>query len=282
MTCPNRDGTKDTRGCIFCSAGGSGDFAVSGSCSIREQIRRGRLLLSGKYAGRRFIAYYQAFSNTYAPKDRLLSLYTQALSQPEIAGISVATRPDCISPGVLAVLDTCMRQFPDKFIWIELGLQTCHEKTADYIRRCYPNSVFEKAMADLTAHHIPVIVHVILGLPGETPQDMYETIQYINRFHPFGVKLQLLHVLKHTDLAADYLSGQFRVLTKEEYIQIAAHCLELLSPEIIIHRITGDGPKNLLLAPAWSTDKKGVLNALHHYLKEQNIIQGSCLCEKSH
>lgn len=280
MTCPNRDGTKDTRGCIFCSAGGSGDFAVPGSISIREQIEQGRLLLSGKHTGNRFIAYFQAFTNTYASADKLLSLYSEALSQPDIAGISIATRPDCISADVLHVLDICQENFPDKFIWIELGLQTCHEKTALYIRRCYENSVFETAMHELHEHHIPVIVHTILGLPHETEMDMYETINYVNRFHPFGIKLQLLHVLKHTDLAKDYETGQFTVLSQADYIRIVAHCLELLSPKIIVHRITGDGPKKLLLAPLWSANKKGVLNALHHYLKEQNIIQGSCYHEQ--
>ncbi len=280
MTCPNRDGTKDTRGCIFCSAGGSGDFAVSDLLPIREQIAQGRLLLSKKYTGSRFIAYYQAFTNTYAPADRLLSLYREALSQPDIAGISIATRPDCLSQEVLDVLTVCRSEYPDKFIWIELGLQTCHEKSISYIRRSYPNSIFERAMQDLKALSIPVIVHVILGLPGETDADMFETIRYVNRFHPFGIKLQLLHVLEHTDLANDYHAGHFEVLSKDDYIRIVAHCIELLSPDIVIHRITGDGPKKLLIAPLWSADKKGVLNALHHYMKEYNIIQGSCYHEQ--
>ena len=280
MTCPNRDGTKDTRGCIFCSAGGSGDFAVSDLLPVKEQIAQGRHLLSGKHTGRRFIAYYQAFTNTYAPPDRLLKLYRDALSQPQIAGISIATRPDCISADVLHVLATCRLEYPDKFLWIELGLQTCHEKSIRYIRRCYPNSVFEKAMQDLKALSVPVIVHVILGLPGETEEDMYETIRYVNRFHPFGIKLQLLHVLTGTDLAEDYLSGRFEVLEREDYFRIVSHCLELLHPDIVVHRLTGDGPKKLLIAPLWSADKKGVLNALNHYLDENHILQGSCYHEQ--
>lgn len=279
MTCPNRDGTKGTRGCIFCSEGGSGDFAVSATLPICEQIAQGRLLLSGKRTGSRFIAYYQAFTNTYAAPDRLLLLYREALSQPDIAGISIATRPDCLSEDVLQVLTTCRLEFPDKFIWIELGLQTCHEKSIDYIRRGYPNRVFEQAMQDLKTLSIPVIVHVILGLPGECEEDMYETVRYVNRFHPFGIKLQLLHVLEHTDLANDYRSGRFDTLSKDAYLRIVSHCVELLSPDIVIHRITGDGPKKLLIAPLWSSDKKGVLNALHHYMKEHNIIQGSCYHE---
>ena len=280
MTCPNRDGTKDTRGCIFCSEGGSGDFAVSGLLPIQDQIAKGRRLLSGKHTGSRFIAYYQAFTNTYAPADRLLTLYREALSQPDIAGISIATRPDWISPDVLKVLATCQREYPDKFLWIELGLQTCHEKSIRYIRRCYPNSVFEEAMKQLHDLSVPVIVHVILGLPEETDEDMYETIRYVNRFHPFGIKLQLLHVLEHTDLAKDYRAGRFEVLTMEEYFRIVSHCLELLDPKTVVHRITGDGPKKLLLAPLWSADKKGVLNALRRYLDEHHIIQGSCYHEQ--
>lgn len=280
MTCPNRDGTKDTRGCIFCSEGGSGDFAVSGLLPIQDQIAKGRRLLSGKHTGNRFIAYYQAFTNTYAPADRLLTLYREALSQPDIAGISIATRPDCISPDVLKVLATCQREYPDKFLWIELGLQTCHEKSIRYIRRCYPNSDFEEAMKQLHKLSVPVIVHVILGLPEETDEDMYETIRYVNRFHPFGIKLQLLHVLEHTDLAKDYRAGRFEVLTMEEYFRIVSHCLELLDPKTVVHRITGDGPKKLLLAPLWSADKKGVLNALRRYLDEHHIIQGSCYHEQ--
>lgn len=275
MTCPNRDGTKDTRGCIFCSAGGSGDFAVSDLLPIKEQIVQGRHLLSGKHTGCRYIAYYQAFTNTYAPADRLLSLYRDALSQPDIAGISIATRPDCLSEEVLDVLAMCRQEFPDKFLWIELGLQTCHEKSIRYIRRCYPNSVFEKAMQDLHTLSVPVIIHVILGLPGETEDDMYETIRYVNLFHPFGIKLQLLHVLAGTDLAKDYTAGYFKVLERDDYFRIVSHCLELLDPSIVVHRITGDGPKKLLIAPLWSADKKGVLNAFRHYLNEHHIIQGS-------
>ncbi len=276
MTCPNRDGTKGTRGCIFCSAGGSGDFAVPPGLPIREQIAQGKLLLSAKHTGRRFIAYYQAFTNTYASPDRLLFLYQEALAQPDIAGISIATRPDCLSDEVLHVLTLCQNKYPDKFIWVELGLQTCHKKSIDYIRRGYENSVFEQAMQNLKALSIPVIVHVILGLPNESEEDMYETIHYVNLFHPFGIKLQLLHVLEHTDLASAYRNGFFNVLSKETYLRIVSHCLELLSPDTVIHRITGDGPKKLLIAPLWSTNKKSVLNALHQYMKEHNIIQGSC------
>lgn len=275
MTCPNRDGTLDTRGCIFCSAGGSGGFAVCGALSVREQIEQGRQLLSGKHTGSRYIAYYQAFTNTYDRPEELRVRYLEALSQSDIAGISIATRPDCLGEEVLAVLTECRDAYPDKFVWVELGLQTAKEESIRYIRRGYDNAVFEQAMNDLHRLHLPVIVHVILGLPGETPEDMYTTINYVNHFHPFGIKLQLLHVLEGTDLAEDYRKGLFQTLDKEAYIRIVAHCLELLSPNIVIHRLTGDGPKRLLLAPAWSADKKGVLNALHRYLNEHHITQGS-------
>ena len=180
FTCPNRDGTLDRRGCIFCSAGGSGDFAVKTHSSIDTQIAEGLSLFRAKKAGKRFIAYFQAYTNTYAPVSYLKKIYTQALDHPDIAGISIATRPDCISDECIELLVTLNIQHPDKFIWIELGLQTMHECTADFIRRGYPLSVFETAMSQLHKHNIPVIIHVILGLPGENDEMQYETIQYLN------------------------------------------------------------------------------------------------------
>ncbi len=294
FTCPNRDGTLDTRGCIFCSAGGSGDFAVkmfdkkdmmqvhaasydtASVKSVTEQIQEGLSLFKVKQVGTRFIAYFQAYTNTYAPVEHLCNLYTQALSHPDIAGISIATRPDCLPKECLDLLAELQAQFPYKFIWVELGLQTMHETTAEFIRRGYPLSVFKKAMDELTKRNIPVIVHVILGLPGETPDMQYATISYLNRLHPFGIKLQLLHILKGTDLADYYIDSvdDFKALDKQEYLDLLIGCIERLSPDIVIHRVTGDGPKDLLIAPTWSLNKRDVLNSLHKQMREQNAFQG--------
>lgn len=275
MSCPNRDGTQDTRGCIFCSAGGSGDFAVS--CqgkSIEDQIQDGIALFHGKQVGNHFIAYFQAFTNTYAPVSYLEQVYRNALAYPDVCGISIATRPDCLSDEVLQLLAKLQTEYTDKFIWIELGLQTIHEDTAAFIRRGYLLSCFEDAMTRLREIHIPVIVHVILGLPGEDREMMLQTISYLNKVHPFGIKLQLLHVLKGTDLAEHYFAGEFEVLTKESYLSLVADCLTHLDPQIVIHRVTGDGPKRLLIAPLWSADKRDVLNSLHQHMKLTDASQG--------
>ncbi len=277
FTCPNRDGTLGHRGCIFCSAGGSGDFAVKTKTkSISMQLEEGLTLFKGKKIGTRFIAYFQAFTNTYAPVSYLRQVYTPALSHPDIAGISIATRPDCISEECLLLLSELKKQYPDKFIWVELGLQTIHESTAEFIRRGYPLPVFEQAMTKLTAHNIPVIVHVILGLPHESESMQYETINHLNKWKPFGIKLQLLHILKGTDLADYYLepANHFEALTQENYISLLIGCIERLSPDIVIHRVTGDGPKDLLIAPAWSLNKRNVLNTLHGQMRALNSYQG--------
>lgn len=291
FTCPNRDGTLGQGGCIFCSAGGSGDFAARTTpASIREQLLAGRQLFSEKNTGSRLIAYFQAYTGTYAPVSYLQDMYTAALSLPEVAGISIATRPDCLGADVLELLTELKKHYPEKFIWIELGLQTIHEDTASFVGRGYPLPVFEEAMTALTGRNIPVIVHVILGLPGETPDMMYETVRYLNHIpdirgtsyaalHPFGVKLQLLHILQNTALADMYLENRiagFSVLSQAEYTDILIHCLELLRPDIVIHRLTGDGPKNLLIAPLWSLNKRNVLNTLHKTMKQRHTYQGRC------
>lgn len=275
MSCPNRDGTLDTRGCIFCSRGGSGDFAVDilGK-SMEEQIAEGISNFGNKSIGQDLIAYFQAYTKTYAPLPYLEEVYRSALDHPDICGISIATRPDCLGPEVLALLSRLKEEYRDKFLWVELGLQTIHEETASYIRRGYPLSCFEKACADLRTLQIPSIVHTILGLPGESDTQVLQTINYLNRISPFGIKLQLLHVLADTDLAEDYVAGKFEVLTLDAYLNLVISCLAHLSPEIVIHRVTGDGPKDLLIAPKWSLDKRGVLNALHHRMKKQGICQG--------
>ncbi|MBE5875072.1 MAG: TIGR01212 family radical SAM protein [Lachnospiraceae bacterium] len=281
MTCPNRDGTLDTRGCIFCSAGGSGDFAVptSADChkafsDIHAQLEAGKKLFGDKKIGEHYIAYFQAYTNTYAPLSYLEEIYFAALSTPEVCGISIATRPDCLPDDVLALFKSLRRRFPEKFIWVELGLQTIHEETAHYIRRGYELPVFEQAVTRLQALDIPVITHVILGLPGETPDMVRETIRYLNTLPIWGIKLQLLHVLKDTDLATDYLAGKFATLEKDEYLTLLIHCIELLRPDIVIHRVTGDGPKNLLIAPTWSLNKRDVLNSLHQRMRQLNTYQG--------
>lgn len=279
MTCPNRDGSKGTRGCIFCSAGGSGEFAVSTSGrSVAEQLSEGESLLSRKVTlppdTPCVIAYFQAYSNTYAPVEYLEQIFSQTLSFPRVCGISVATRPDCLPDEVLALLSSLKERFPGKFIWIELGLQTIHESTARFIRRGYDLDCFEKAFAGLRLLDIPVILHTILGLPGESRAQILETISYVDRLRPFGVKLQLLHVLRGTDLAGHYAEKEFEVPEMEEYLELTADCLERLSPEIVIHRVTGDGPRNILIAPLWSTDKRAVLNGLHKKLRERGSIQG--------
>ena len=276
FTCPNRDGTLGVGGCIFCSGAGSGDYstAISAHTSISGQIKAGLAQMGSKQTGSKFVAYFQAFTGTYGPIDKLYRLYTEALNAPEILGISIATRPDCLGKEVLTLLSDLKESYPDKFIWIELGLQTIHEDTARYIRRGYELSVFTEAVANLHRLQIPFIIHVILGLPGETKDMVLETMDYVNSTRPFGVKLQLLHILKGTDLAYDYEKGYFEALTKDAYFSLLGACIARLHPDIVLHRVTGDGPKSLLIAPLWSANKRDVLNSLHHYLKNHHIHQG--------
>lgn len=282
MSCPNRDGTLGTRGCIFCSEGGSGDFAADVSLSVTEQIESQIALLSAKRPIQKYIAYFQAYTNTYAPVEYLRKIFKEAMSHPGIVALSVGTRPDCLGEEVLELLEELNRIKP---VWIELGLQTIHEKTAQYIRRGYRLSCFDQAVENLRRRNIEVIVHTILGLPGESREDILETMRYLNQKDIQGIKLQLLHVLKGTDLAYDYLAGRFRVYEREEYLALLIECLENLDPEIVIHRITGDGPKDLLIAPLWASRKREVLNLLHHQMKEQNSYQGKSLkvpdCERA-
>lgn len=272
MTCPNRDGKLDSKGCIFCSAGASGEFAVSGT--LAEQIEKGKEQIQNKYSGCGLIAYFQSYTNTYAPTPYLTELFTEALEHEEVVGISIATRPDCLDEDVIDLLSRLSTSYPDKFIWVELGLQTIHEKTATYIRRHYPLSTFEKAVRDLNSIRIPFIVHTILGLPGETKEDFLKTIDYLNSIKPFGIKLQLLHVLKNTDLAIDYEKGLFEILSQEEYTDWLICGIEKLSPDIVLHRVTGDGNKEDLIAPLWSINKKNVMNTFNKTLKEKNTWQG--------
>ena len=264
FTCPNRDGTIDTRGCIFCSAGGSGEFAGDPQKSITEQIEDGKARVSAKIKDGKYIAYFQAYTNTYGPVERLRTLYEEAIHHPEVCAISVATRPDCLPEDMLDLLSELNRIKP---VWVELGLQTIHERSAAYIRRGYPLSVYEEAVNNLRERGLEVITHVILGLPGETAQDMKETVSYVCKSGATGIKLQLLHILRGTDLEKEYEQGKVKVMTEDEYVCLLAELIRMIPPTIVIHRLTGDGSKKELIAPLWSADKKHVLNRIRKELR---------------
>ncbi|MBQ6468980.1 MAG: TIGR01212 family radical SAM protein [Lachnospiraceae bacterium] len=266
FTCPNRDGTAGWGGCTFCSGSGAGDFAEDAALSVTEQIERGKNRVAGKMPkqGGKYIAYFQAFTNTYAPVERLRKLFTEAIRHPDIVILSVATRPDCLPPEVIDLLAELNRIKP---VWVELGLQTIHEETARQIRRGYELPVYEKAVADLKEEGIYTITHVILGLPGETREQMLETAAYVGKSGVQGIKLQLLHVLEGTDLAEEYRRGEFDTLSMEEYVSIVRESAALLPEDVAIHRLTGDGNRRTLIAPLWSLDKKRVLNALRDALQ---------------
>ena len=259
FTCPNRDGTIDTSGCIFCSEGGSGEFAGDKKKSITEQIEEGKKRVEKKNRGGKYIAYFQAYTGTYAPYERLKSLYSEAISHPDIVALSVATRPDCLPDETVELLAEQNRIKP---VWVELGLQTIHEKTAKYIRRGYDLSVYNDAVKKLKKAGIEVITHMIIGLPGESVEDMLATVKYICDTGADGIKLQLLHILKGTDLEKEYLAGNIKVLTEDRYIEILKQCVRVIPDDVVIHRLTGDGDKRILVAPLWSGDKKHVMNRI--------------------
>ena len=273
FTCPNRDGKCGTRGCIFCS-GGSGDFSIPVGTDPDEAFERAKALVAGKSACGLYIAYYQSYTGTYAPLPRLRELYTRTVKREDVAVLDIATRPDCLGEEVIALLKELNEVKP---VWVELGLQTVHSKMAEYIRRGYPLEVYDDAVQRLKAAGLTVITHMILGLPGETAEMMAETAGHIGRAGSDGIKLQLLHVLKGTDLAADYEAEGFRCLTMEEYISALEKCLLHLPENVVIHRLTGDGAKRDLIAPLWSADKKRVLNAIHAALERDDIVQGRLL-----
>ncbi len=261
FTCPNRDGTLNSRGCIFCSAGGSGDFAEDPGLSVTDQIEAGKRRVAGKVRNGKYIAYFQAYTGTYAPVKRLRALFEEALAHRDIVALSVATRPDCLPEDVLDLLEELNHIKP---VWVELGLQTIHERTAEYIRRGYPLSVYDSAVKALRERGLEVITHVILGLPGETVEDMVATVRYVCASKATGIKLQLLHILKGTDLAKEYAEGRVHVLSEDEYIEILKRCVKVIPEDIVIHRLTGDGDKKLLIAPLWSGDKKHVWNRINN------------------
>lgn len=297
MTCPNRDGTLGERGCIFCSAGGSGDFAAPMNETVTKQIDTAiEGIKKAKTVGNKFIAYFQSYTNTYASVEYLRKIFTEAIMHPQIVALSIGTRPDCLGEEVIALLEELNQIKP---VWVELGLQTIHEKTAKFIRRGYSLEVFEEAVVNLNRIGVDVIVHVILGLPFESQKDIFATIRYLSGYSKSlfesniaadtepknkqigwiqGIKLQLLHILSGTDLA-DYQT-EFSVLSLDEYVDLVLDCIELLPQDIVIHRITGDGPKKLLLAPLWSASKKNVMNTIHKTMKERDSWQGKEFLQK--
>lgn len=264
FTCPNRDGTLGTRGCIFCSRGGSGEFAESKEKSVTQQIDDGKKRVEKKIKDGKYIAYFQAFTNTYAPVCKLKSLYTEAINHPDIVALSIGTRPDCLGDDVLELLDEMNKIKP---VFIELGLQTIHENTAQYIRRGYPLEVYDKAVDDLHKIGINVVTHLIIGLPGESEQDILQSVEYVCQ-KTDGIKLQLLHILEGTDLADEYRECKVDILSLEEYTSIIKHCVEIIPDNVVIHRLTGDGAKKDLIAPLWSADKKHVLNTINKALND--------------
>lgn len=264
-TCPNRDGTAGTGGCIFCSAKGSGDFSESADMDIYAQIEAGKKRIQKKTDCRHFIAYFQSFTNTYGDLDVLGKKFLTAINHPDIAVLSIATRPDCLSDDVMIMLSKLNEIIP---VWVELGLQTVHAHTAKLINRCYDLSVYDDAVKRLKETNIHIITHMILGLPGETVEDMIETASYIGKSGVDGIKFQLLHVLQDTALADMYKQGLCKTMTMEEYADALILCLKAVPQNLIIHRLTGDGPKRLLIAPLWSADKKRVINYIHRRISE--------------
>lgn len=273
MSCPNRDGTCGTRGCIFCSDTGSGEFTPDKHLSIDKQIEIGKRLVEHKTSSQRFIAYFQAFSNTYAPIEYLRKLFFSVIQREDIAVLSIATRPDCIGKEVLELLKELNKIKP---VWVELGLQTCNEKTAEFIRRGYPNSVYEEAVYNLKSIGCKVITHVIFGLPYESKDDMLKTAAYAGNLSD-GLKFHNLYIVKNTDLATIYENQPFHILTMDEYIDILCSSLRLIPKQTVVHRLTGDGDKKTLIAPLWTVNKKKVLREIENALTDRNIIQGENL-----
>ena len=274
MSCPNRDGTVGTGGCTFCSQGGSGEFAVgrTGYPDVWEQIEQAKTRVHRKISGEgKYIAYFQSYTNTYAPVDYLRTLFERAITHPDIVALSVGTRPDCLGDGVVALLKELNRQKP---VWVELGLQTIHEKTAERIHRGYRLEVFEDAYRRLKEAGLTVVVHVILGLPGETKEEMLETVDYLGKIPVDGIKLQLLHILKGSQMAAEYEKNPFSLMELEEYLDLILTCVARLPQSVVIHRLSGDGAKTLLIGPAWSANKKLVLNRMMQKFRENGIFQG--------
>lgn len=272
FTCPNRDGTLSYGGCIFCSEKGSGDFAGDRSLDIEKQFEVSRQKMNKKWKDGKYIAYFQAFTNTYAPLEYLQKIFTKASNLTDVVGIFIATRPDCITEDIAKFLGELNKKI---YVCIELGFQTSKGESIKLINRCYENEVFEDCVKMLNKYNIDIIVHTILGLPYESKQDMLNTVKYVSKFNISGIKLQLLHIIKDTALHKLYIKKPFKTLTLEEYVDIVVSCIENLPPNIVIHRITGDGDKNTLVEPKWSLNKKVVLNSINKELNIRDTYQGA-------
>lgn len=275
FTCPNRDGTLATTGCIFCSNHGSGDFTPSSTLSLKEQLKEGKKLLQQKHTNGKYIAYFQAYTNTYGTVDRLQNLYYSVLEDPDIVGISIGTRPDCIDDKILSLL-TKLNTCTD--LYIELGLQTIHPTSIDFIRRHYANEVYENTVKKLIANHIKVIPHLIIGLPKEEKSDIIDTVRYVSKLPIHGIKFHMLYIMKNTDLAKVVHK---ETLTLEAYADIITDCIAELPKDIVIHRITGDPPKDDILYPLWTTNKQQVLNTINKTLADKNLWQGALYYDRS-
>lgn len=271
FTCPNRDGTIGSRGCLFCSDEGSGEFAGPKELSITEQIDQQKEMLSRKWKTKKFIAYFQNYTNTYSDIDDLRNKYEEAYKSEGVVGLAIATRPDCLSDDVIDLLDKINKE---TFLWVELGLQTIHEKTAKLIRRGYNLDTFNNAVEKLRSKNIRIVVHLIIGLPNETKEEIIETAKYISKLKPYGAKLHLLHILSDSDLYSYYKRNPFKILTEEEYTEIICDILEVLDSSIVIHRLTGDGHKDKLITPKWSLNKLKVLSGIDKELKRRDSYQG--------
>lgn len=271
FTCPNRDGKIGENGCIFCSERGSGDFNSGSFKSIKDQIDEQKNFMSKKWVSSTYIAYFQNFTNTYDTVENLRIKYNQALDNPNIKGIAIATRPDCINEEIVTILDELNNR---SFLWVELGLQTVHEKSASFLRRGYELMQFEKAIKLLKAKNIKVVVHLIFGIPGESYEQMMESVKYFSQLKLWGIKLHMLYIIKNTDLADYYLSKPFKVMSEKEYIELVCDSLEQLSPDTVIHRVTGDGKKSNLIEPTWSLNKLKVLSDIDKELKNRGSYQG--------
>ncbi len=271
MTCPNRDGTLGVGGCTFCGEKGGGDFAEGPGSSPEEQLERAKARVAAKAGDAGYIAYFQSFTNTYGPIRRLRAIYEPVAEREDLCGIAIATRPDCLGPEVMELLGELKAKKP---LWVELGLQTIHERTAKAFHRGYALPVYDEAVAKLREAGIDTVTHVILGLPGESRQDMLDTVSYVAHSGVWGIKLQLLHVLRGTAMAADFEAGAFRTLTEEEYISLLEDAVRLLRPDMVVHRLTGDGAKRDLIAPQWSANKKQVLNAISAAFRRDGVRQG--------
>lgn len=274
FSCPNRDGKISRGGCIFCSGSGSGDFAPPADMPIDKQLELSHQRISAKWPDAKYIAYFQAFTNTYAPVDVLEKKYNEALSCPWISGIAIATRPDCMGDGVADLLKDISEK---TYLWVEFGLQTSREDTAELINRGYKNEVYLDAMEKMKKRGIETVTHIILGLPGETREDMRNSVTFAAEARTDGIKLQLLHVIRGTRLHEMYMENPFHIMTRDEYTDTVIDMIEHLPPEIVIHRLTGDGNRNELVLPNWSMDKRGVLNEIHRKMKLYESYQGKLL-----